>query len=100
MIDNLKYSKFQGVQELFSDILYDSDEQQEEYKDDFEDVDDENNWSDESPHPLCISASSALSRSDNFQYLPRSNTFIFTLMNSLKTKIGITLPSSLTVCKL
>ena len=63
-----------GVQELFSDILYDDpDENLEnavEYKDDFEDIDEENTWSDDSPHPYCRSATS-FSRADNFQYLSR-----------------------------
>ena len=60
-----------GVQELFSDILYDSDEALEEYKDDFEDVDDDNNWSDDSPLPYSLSASSLTSRSDNYPYQQR-----------------------------
>ena len=61
-----------GVHELFSDILYDSDDNPVDYKDDFEDdVDDENNWSDDSPHPYSVSASSLTSRSENFQYHTR-----------------------------
>ena len=59
-----------GVQDLFSDILYDSEENPDpdEYKDDFEDVDEENNWSDDSPMPYTLSASSRASRADNYQY--------------------------------
>jgi len=60
-----------GVQDLFSDILYDSDEALEEYKDDFEDVDDDNNWSDDSPLPYSLSASSLTSRSDSYPYQQR-----------------------------
>ena len=56
-----------GVQDLFSDILYDSDTEEleeSEYKDDFEDDEDEDedDWSDDSPH------STLTSRSDNYQY--------------------------------
>ena len=58
-----------GVQDLFSDILCESDEAPEEYKDDFEDVDDDNNWSDDSPLPYSLSASSLTSHSD--KYHPR-----------------------------
>jgi len=64
-----------GVHELFSDILYDSDDNPVDYKDDFEDdVDDENNWSDDSPHPYSVSASSLTSRSENFQYHTRPSS--------------------------
>ena len=55
-----------GVHELFSDILYDSDTEELEsceYKDDFEEeADDDDDWSDDSPH------STLTSRSDNYQY--------------------------------
>ena len=60
-----------GVQDLFSDILCESDETPEEYKDDFEDVDDDNNWSDDSPIPYSLSASSLTSHADKYQYHPR-----------------------------
>lgn len=59
-----------GVQELFSDILCETDEAIEEYKDDFEDVDDDNNWSDDSPHPYSLS-SSLTSHPDKYQYQQR-----------------------------
>ena len=56
-----------GVQELFSDILYETEDSTavtvDEYKDDFENDDDENTWSDDSPLPHPMSASVLSQRS-------------------------------------
>ena len=60
-----------GVQDLFSDILCESDEAPGEYKDDFEEEDDDNNWSDDSPLSYSLSASSLASHTDKYQYHPR-----------------------------
>ena len=65
-----------GVHELFSNILYNSDNEgleTSEYKDDFEvdeeDEDEDDDWSDDSPHPFSSPPSSLTSRSDNYQYI-------------------------------
>merc|ERR1711974_346014 len=69
-----------GVHELFSDILYDSDNEAletSEYKDDFEEDDDEDeDWSDDSPHPFSSPPSSPTSRSDNYHYIRHSNHLV------------------------
>ena len=75
-----------GVQDLFSDILGESDETPEEYKDDFEDVDDDNNWSDDSPIPYSLSASSLTSHADKYQYHPRLIKQKTPKCNSIKSR--------------
>ena len=75
-----------GVQDLFSDILCESDETPEEYKDDFEDVDDDNNWSDDSPIPYSLSASSLTSHADKYQYHPRLIKQKTPKFNSIKSR--------------
>ena len=59
-----------GVQDLFSDILYETaEENSEEYKDDFENDDDENIWSEDShhsyQHKYPLSANSVTARKNN-----------------------------------